>query len=549
MSDPAPSLSEGPSAGSVSRGKRPVLLLAFLGALLVTSFFPGRREVIDLKTHQAIPGARVEPIDPVLQTLTEPFYGPLHAFSRLPLMRMLSVLLWIAGIVFARRLWIAVRQGGGPRRIACEVGFLIGAYAPLALLPAIAYWSNLVTKRAMTRLTPVGVPLAVFVLTLAIVLLRPSSRGRRFRLFLATSRAFLGIAGMSVACLLILIYALRGSVYTAGERLVAPDSAYLVDLHEHGQEGDGLVDGPTRLDLFHRLGFSITAVTEHNYFDTYEDDMPYRRLRTIVQEKPLGMAVVPGEEFTTHALHLILLGTHRWYRPSEYRLPDFERLQTCAPTYGYDLERLIREVHREGGYVVVAHWWMIWTWYKVDWRHLVDLGVDGFEVSNAADWAPRSLIDAWKERGLRLFAGTDFHGWHKSVYTWNLIDRASINPEGKPLAELDPDELVRRIFQRGVITPAVLDTHNPDWPVALDPPVQLWRYLVGLRLPNRCMWGAVALVLWGVARAVRRRPRRADDAAPLVPSRKVPAFAPLEPPRSVEVSRLKDNEGHSQDLR
>ena len=387
--------------------------------------------------------------------------------------------------------------------MTCDVGFLCGAYLPLALLPVAGFWSGLVGKRTMMLLTPVGLPLAVFVLTVAALLLRPSTRGRRFRLFFATGRAFLGIAGMVAVLLLILIFALPGNIHQAGERLVASEASYMVDLHAHG-EGDTLLDGPARLALFHQHGFSMVAVTEHNYFDTWEDDMPFRRLRRIVHEQSLEMAVLPGEEFTTRATHLLLLGTHREFRPSNYRLPDFWHLQATPPTYGYDLSRLIRDVHREGGYVVVAHWWMIWTWYKVDWRLLVDLGVDGFEVTSGADRAPGPLVDAWKQAGLRLFSGTDFHGWHKSVYSWNLIDRASINPEGGPLAELEPYEIVRRIFERGSVTPVALDTHDPEWPIALDPPMQVWRYFVGLRLPNRVVWGSVALVLWTLTWALRR---------------------------------------------
>jgi len=489
-----------------SRRTTPVILLAFLGVLVVTLFVPCRRDVIDLTTQRTVPGLRLEPIATLFQALTEPLYGPIHAFSSLPLLRMLSFVLWVIGILFARRLWKSRGQGGGLRRFASDLGFLSGAYLPLALLPVLGFWSSLIGKRTMTHLTPVGLPMAVFVLTGAVVLLRPASKGRRIRLLFATGRAFLGIAGMVAVTLMIVIFALPRNVSDAGDRLVAPEAFIVADLHAHGEEGDGLMDGPTRLALFHRHGFGITAVTEHNYFDRFENDMPFRSLRRIVEEKSLDMAVLPGEEFTTRAFHLVLLGTHRQYRPSTYRLPDFPHLQSTPPTYGYDLERLIRDVHQDGGYVLAAHWWMIWTWYKVDWRLLVDLGVDGFEVSNGADWAPTPLIDAWKQRGLRLFSGTDFHGWHKSVYTWNLVDRASINPEGKPLGQLDPHELVRRIFERGIVTPVALDTHDPEWPVAVDPPVQLWRYFVGLRLPNRLVWGSAALLLWGLARAIRRRP-------------------------------------------
>jgi hypothetical protein len=498
-------------------GRSRKLLGIFLLFLLLTLLVPGHTPVIDLITRQPVPEAGLAPIHPALQALTEPVLGPIHAFSALPLWRMLAVLVWLGLGIFGVRVALSLRAQRGIRGLVSEAGLFVGAYAPLAALPLVLYWSDLITKRTMLRFTPAGLPLAAYLVTLGIVLFRPGSRGRRLRLAWLATRAFLGIAGGIAFAVTILIYFVPRLVYQTGDRLVAPPGKLIFDLHAHGQQGDGLINGPERLDIFHRHGIQMTAVTEHNYFDQPENEKPFQTMQNLIRTRGYDMVALPGQEFTTHVCHLLLLGARKTYLPRDYRLPDFDRLTRVPPDYGYDFRRLVRDVHAEGAYAVAAHWWMPWTYYRLDWRHLVELGVDGFEVSSGADWAPRELVREWKASGQRLLAGTDFHGWHKSIYTWNLIDQDVINPDRKPLPDLDPWLLVQKIFESRASIPVAAATFSEDWPVWLEPPALFWHYFADLRLPGRLMWAVVALALWGFG-WLRRRNRGGASAPAEAPS-------------------------------
>jgi hypothetical protein len=499
-------------AGRARIGSSTVCLAIFLLFLFLTLVLSREIPVVDVTTRQAVEGAWLEPIRPAIQGFTEPVFGPLHAFSALPFWRMLAVLLWLAGGIFTYRVVRSFRARRGLRGLAAEVGLLIGAYAPLAAFPVVLYWTEFITKRTMVYLTPAGLPLVAFVLTLGVVLFRKTSRGRRLRLIWIVTRSFLGIAGgIAFGCTVVFYFAPH-LVYQTGERLAAVPGKVTLDLHAHGMEGDGPILGPERLDIFHHHGLQLTAVTEHNNFDRDADDKPFQTICQLIRTRGLNMAALPGQEFTTHVSHLLILGSRKTYLPRDYRCDDYDQCKLIGPDYGYDWSRLLRDVHGEGAYAVVAHWWMPWTYYRVDWRRLVGFGVDGFEVSSGADWAPRGLMEAWKASGQRLFAGTDFHGWHKSIYTWNLIDERVINPEGKPLAELDPWVLVRRIFESRATIPVAAATFVDDLPEAFEPPIAFLRYFIQMRLPGRLMWAVAAVAFWGWGRLRKTRQRSVPEA-------------------------------------
>ncbi|MBI2900791.1 MAG: hypothetical protein HYY17_11460, partial [Planctomycetes bacterium] len=236
----------------------------------------------------------------------------------------------------------------------------------------------------------------------------------------------------------------------------------------------------------HRIDFS--AVTEHSCFDDPgpHETATYATMQATARAEGMEMLLLPGEEFTTHALHLVLLGVRRTYPAGPYRLPTPKE---DPPHHGYDYRRLIAEVHREGGYVIVAHWWSHRQWRRVDWRLLVEYGVDGFEVTNGPELAPRELIEEWRKTGLPLFAASDFHGWQKSMYSWNLV-------EGGTAAERDPYEFLHRLFRERRVRPVVALYYDPRVPAFLEPPVGVWRYFTGLPPPNRIPWIVITVAAW-----------------------------------------------------
>ena len=169
------------------------------------------------------------------------------------------------------------------------------------------------------------------------------------------------------------------------------------------------------------------------------------------------------------------------------------------PNYGYDLKRLIDDVHQAGGYVIVAHWWTLTTYRKVKWQTLIDYGVDGFEIYSGATLAPRQLIEAWQRQGMILLAGSDFHGWRKRVYVWNLLEADRVQAANKSLNDIEPYEAVDNIFNDAEIIPIseIKPTTNTDQPLSeyLRPPILLWNYFVQLEFPQRLVWIGF-LFLW-----------------------------------------------------
>jgi hypothetical protein len=282
---------------------------------------------------------------------------------------------------------------------------------------------------------------------------------------------------------------------------------YVADFHAHFQDHDthAHLDGPGYLALFSRHGIDIAAATDHNRFDVDRDAATLPTLQRAIRERGLPLVLIPGEEFCTPVVHLVLLGTRRLYRPADYHLADFNALEGVPPTFGFDFRRLIDDVHRDGGHVVVAHWWRPDSPSRVDWKLLAECGADGFEIASGADRTPSDLVEAWRGRGLLLLSGSDFHGWRKSLYGWNLVDRSTVNPAGGPLSGLDPLDVADRIFASRAIRPVVAAAYDPVVPAWLEPPSGAWRYVSGLRPAGRLSWAVALILAWMAYRVVRRR--------------------------------------------
>jgi hypothetical protein len=154
---------------------------------------------------------------------------------------------------------------------------------------------------------------------------------------------------------------------------------------------------------------------------------------------------------------------------------------------------------------VVAHWWTPFTWQPVDWRELVRFGVDGFEVTWAGERAPRELIDAWNDAGLLLLAASDFHGYRRTLYSWNLIDRSTVNPDGLPLRDLDPWRVLDRIFRDRDIRVVAANTYSDAVPAWIEPPFGVWRYAASLPGPSRAVCALAVFAAWLVGELLSRR--------------------------------------------
>lgn len=467
-------------------------LLLLLG---LTALVPARPEVVDLLTGERVEGARLETIDPQLRTVLEPLYGPLHEIGGLPDQRIASWLVWIALAILAVRL-VRLRRRGRLRAMWwVELLSTPGYYLLYAAVALPLIWVGVIPKRHLPIFL-FAVPAAAVAVVVAILARRRGWRSAGD--FAARCVGILGLLGLVYAAY---VFVLPGTFRT-GRRLVPPQGLASADFHAHAQKSQDAILGPDRrLEVFEMHGIGLSAVTEHGCFDDPEDGetATWGSMSATARSRNLNLTLLPGMEFTTHALHLVLLGIRRTYPTGHYRIQG--GLKSEPPHYGYDYQRLIDDVHRDGGYVIVAHWWSHRQWDRVDWRLLVDYGVDGFEITSGPEIAPRELIEAWKATGKLLFAASDFHGWHKSFYGWNLVE----------VRDRDPYEIVHRIFRERRVRVVMARGYDPSVPAVLEPPAGAWRYFTGLARPNRAAWIGLTVLSWAIAFAFGRNIRHSPE--------------------------------------
>lgn len=481
------------------------VLVVLVAMLAAGAIVPSETVVRDLVTGETIPELTTERVDPNYAAATAPLFGFfVDVISKQHILALAAWLFVLPLLVMAFRAAGHARRGALFRGLGNDALWATGAFLPLALLPLPLGWSNALSSSTMKWLTPFGIPGAVLFACAVWIFCRPQ-HGHRGRRLAALGGRFVGILGLEVLVVLFAAKCMPG-LHRAQSRLVRPAGHYVADLHAHSNtRKDALMGAADRLALYDSLGIQLTAVTEHNFLERRRGDVDdYFTIRALAKDGGHDVVPIPGQEFTTHAFHAVILGGTRSYQPRAYRLPNGKRLRDAPPTYGIDVERLVRDVHADGGYVIVAHWWTPMTWYRVDWQRLIDLGVDGFEIFSGSDWAPRHLIDAWQRAGMFLVAASDFHDWRKSIHCWNLVDAAAVNPDGLPLDQIDPQTLVDRMIAKRAVRPIAAVDDWRDIPLALIPPIATWRYFAGLAPAARIAWFLAVLCVWTLTVALRR---------------------------------------------
>ncbi len=482
------------------------VLVGALLLLIVSAGFKRPPVVRDAATGDVVEGARLERLPGESWTPLESFTSLITEFlSRLPEKGLLALVVWIPTTVFLYRFIRYFRKrrqrDGSPGLVRGALDDLlvsVGFYLPLAIFPLPFHWLDMLESEHRRILTPVGLPLTVFLLVAAFVLTRKQyDFGERLRRLRGVGVRFIGALGAVLILIAAIAFSFHG-VHGKSLRLVPPPGKLVADLHAHSSiRKDARIDAPERLAIFARHGFDLTVATEHNFFiRRKETDHDYYTMMGLVNEMGTEMRVLPGQEFTTHAFHAVIIGVEETLRPKQYRLENSRERVAVPPTYGYDIPGMIRDVHDRGGHVIVSHWWTLSTYHKVDWELLVEYGVDGFEIFAGADWAPQHLIDSWRDAGMILTCASDFHSYRKSINCWNLIDEDSVEPPEGSLDELNGTTIARRMMNGRRIRPVVASPDFRSVPVLLIPPAMLWHWLRTLTLLDRLVWILVAFGVW-----------------------------------------------------
>ncbi|MCL5278128.1 MAG: hypothetical protein M1517_10215 [Deltaproteobacteria bacterium] len=269
-------------------------------------------------------------------------------------------------------------------------------------------------------------------------------------------------------------------------KAVPRDSAYcLIDPHSHTYYShDGLAT-PSQNILYHvDQGFTGWYVTDHY------------NIRGAINEQDLAMA-----------------SGRRSMIGEEVRVSDdphfFLALGITSPVSPMDItsvSALTGAVHRQGGAVVLALWWLHG---KTDLGHYIEDGVDAFEIANSGH---KQRLDASVRRAaygvsqryhIPLLASSDWHGWGNYAYTWTAFDIPGASTYSAPRLN---DAVVSMLRDRrsGGIIPIVYDYPHQYWGTlrfVFGPFFDFYYYFSTLPFQGYVSWIAWSLVLWSLSTA------------------------------------------------
>lgn len=166
-----------------------------------------------------------------------------------------------------------------------------------------------------------------------------------------------------------------------------------IDLHCHSRfSADGIAEPEEMVAEAKRKGLDGFAITDHNTCACVDYFLQHGLMRADGQPVD-GLLIVPGQEITTSAGHLLALGV---------RLPD---LKGISPAEAVEL------IHAQGGLAVPPH---PYDMFRAGIREhvLESLPVDALEVFNAATTLKRYnrlALEYAQRRGLPMTAGSDAH--------------------------------------------------------------------------------------------------------------------------------------------
>lgn len=175
-----------------------------------------------------------------------------------------------------------------------------------------------------------------------------------------------------------------------------------IDLHSHTiYSHDGIATPLKSLLRYTNSGFQAWAVTEHDHIGPAAEI-----IRKELKEKRADAIVINGQEINFQRAHLNILGITQ----------DIEKREHD------NLSSLIESVHKQGGAVIVPHYWAeIKSPFNM--KELADAGVDGFEIAGFASvpltkHKQQEIIAFCRKEGLPAISGSNWHGWGAPSFLW-----------------------------------------------------------------------------------------------------------------------------------
>jgi hypothetical protein len=176
----------------------------------------------------------------------------------------------------------------------------------------------------------------------------------------------------------------------------------LFNTHAHSHfSHDGLITPEEQMAWHERNGFDAFFLTEHNH-NSKTLELVQRQQRGDIPHYPHIMSAI---EFSG-SNHMVLLG-----------------LTDSLITFGKKDALVIKETHRQGGLIGLAHWF---DGRHNSLEHYVNLGIDGFEIVNRNQIAypietHEKIVKMCSENQLFIIGGADYHGYGPTCKTWNAM--------------------------------------------------------------------------------------------------------------------------------
>lgn len=186
---------------------------------------------------------------------------------------------------------------------------------------------------------------------------------------------------------------------------------YRIDLHSHSRfSADGVAEPEDMVAVARQKGLHGFAITDHNTCDCVDYFLEKGFMRE--DGEPVDdFLIIPGQEITTRAGHLLALGVH---------LPDLK---------GIDPVEACHRIHERGGLAVPAH---PYDYFRAGIREAVldTMPMDGLEVFNAATSFKRCNSHAYayaKAHQLPMTAGSDAHDAAVIGTAYTIVEPAAFN--------------------------------------------------------------------------------------------------------------------------
>ncbi|MGB9735140.1 MAG: PHP domain-containing protein [bacterium] len=230
-------------------------------------------------------------------------------------------------------------------------------------------------------------------------------------------------------------------------KVIPPKGYCLVDPHSHTfYSHDGIVT-PVQNMLWHeKQGFSAWFVTEHYNINggiAEQNLTMYTGVKSMIGEE------IRANDDPHYFLALGITSSVAGWCPA------------CPST----VKALADAVHKQGGALVLALWWLN---NRIDLGHYIHDGVDAIEIANAGHKQAltssirRMAYQFAREYNVPLLASSDWHGWGNFAYTWTAFYIPGFTGYSLPQLQHKIISMIRN-RQTNSIIPIIYDYPHQYW--------------------------------------------------------------------------------------